>query len=140
MGKLGKLDGRYSGEFCQLNCDYKKDCSGNGVCNAWGFDSNSIVETEVATVSSISTGITAKITAPTAKPAPTAASASSMVIFPRGFHVGKCLCDSGFAGDHCEKSVPRISSSLILSVVLGIALALQFYLWRRQSVRVGKSE
>ena len=92
------------------------------------------VERESAIVFSISTGNTARNSVPTATIAPTKASASRMVRVPRGCDVGKCLCFSGFAGEHCEKTAPRVSSSLILSAVLALLLALQVYLWRRQSV------
>lgn len=138
VGKPGNPRRSFSGEFCQFNCDFQRDCSGNGVCNQWAFDWNSMEGRAAATASSTSTGSTASSTAPTRRPAPTTASASRMVRSPREFDLGKCLCNRGFAGDHCQNSAPRVDSMLIISAVLALLLALQFYLWRRQSVEPWK--
>ena len=138
VGKPGNPRRSFSGEFCQFNCDFQRDCSGNGVCNQWAFDWNSMEGRAAATASSTSTGSTASSTAPTRRPAPTTASASRMVRSPREFDLGKCLCNRGFAGDHCQNSAPRVDSMLIVSAVLALLLALQFYLWRRQSVEPWK--
>lgn len=50
-------------------------------------------------------------------------------------HNGKCMCNEGFSGNHCEtKSSIRVSSDLIFVIILFVALIIQLYLFYRQMV------
>lgn len=53
-------------------------------------------------------------------------------------HNGKCMCNEGFKGEQCEEEGSSfvVSPDLILTIILLSALAIQLYLFYRQTVTI----